>query len=85
MKVQGAVITEQGVTFAIAIVKPSVLSSASNRDQVVAQFGVIFGIPVLLTAQDSSGTPSYYGRTDLANFMAEAPLEAVPWSEYEIS
>lgn len=85
MRFQGAVITEQGVTFAIAIVRPSALRSTATRDQVLAEFSALFGLPTLLMAQDSSGTPTYYGRTDLTKFMAAVPIEAVTWSEYQLS
>ena len=39
----------------------------------------------MLMTQDFNGTPTYYGRSDIAEFMASVPLEAVPWKEYTIS
>lgn len=86
MKFQGAVIKEQGVTFAVAIVKRSVLDTPSRREEAVHAFSGLFdGLPVVLMAQDSRGIPTYWGRQDLSGFMADVPLEAVPWHEYRVS
>ncbi|MFN3256206.1 MAG: hypothetical protein ACE37B_10950 [Ilumatobacter sp.] len=81
---QGAVIQEQGVTFGVLVVKPSVLNS-STRDQMVNDASRAFGnIPAVLMAQDHRGTPSYYGRQDISKFMANVPLAAVPWRRYRL-
>jgi hypothetical protein len=86
MKFQGAVIEEQGTTFAIAIVKRSVLDTPSRRAEAHRVFADLFnGLPVVLMAQDSRGSPTYWGRRDLSRFMANVPLDAVPWREYQVS
>jgi hypothetical protein len=83
MQIEGAVIKEQGITFAVAVVRPSVLNQPSTRDQAVAEFSEVFdGLPTVLMAQDSRGVPSYYGRPDIVDFMASVPLEAIPWQRY---
>ena len=83
MKFQGAVINEQGVTFAIVIVKKSVIDFPSEAIKAIQSFQPFFpGIPILLMAQDHHGIPTYYGRKDIAQFMASVPLHAVPWKEY---
>jgi hypothetical protein len=65
MTFQGAVIKEQGVTFAVVIVKSHVLNSRTEADKIVAAFQVVFpGIPVLLMAQDYRGIPTYYGSSN---------------------
>lgn len=80
----GSVITEQGVTFAVAIVRSSVLDHPRQRDEAIVAFGAVFdGLPTILMAQDSRGVPTYYGRQDLVDFMANVPLDAVPWSTYQ--
>lgn len=85
MRFEGAVIKEQGVTFGILVVKRHVLNSPAERDSVQAQASRLFGgIPTVLMAQDLQGVPEYYGRRDIVNFMANVPLEAVPWKEYTI-
>lgn len=83
MVFQGAVIREQGVTFAVVIVKPHVVSISTEASEAIASFQPLFpGLPVVLMAQDSRGTPTYYGRWDIAKFMANVPVSAVPWKEY---
>lgn len=86
MKFQGALIREQGIEFAIVIVKKHILNSSSKTQEVIASFQPIFpGKPVVLMAQDSRGIPTYYGKKDIVNFMANIPLEAVKWQEFTIS
>ncbi len=85
MKVQGALIKEHGVTFAIAIVKSHVLSDRSEAQRVIGLLQPAFGgVPTVLMAQNGRGVPTYYGRQDIVRFMAKVPLHAVPWREYSI-
>jgi hypothetical protein len=74
MRFQGAVIREQGVTFAIVIVKPHVIDNAFEADRTMASLQPVFpGMPVVLMAQDYRGVPTYYGRRDISQFMASVP------------
>ena len=83
MRFQGAVIKEQGVTFAVVIVKRHVVDNRSEANDAIASFQPLFpGLPIVLMAQDSRGTPTYFGRTDIARFMSNVPVSAVPWKEY---
>jgi len=83
MRFQGAVIKEQGVTFAVVVVKKHVVDNGLEANKAVRSFSPLFpGIPVVLMAQDSRGVPIYYGRRDIADFMGGVPLHAVPWKEY---
>lgn len=86
MKFQGAVIKEQGQTFAIVIVKPHVLNSPIERDRLKSSFSPFFpGRPLVLMAQDSRGIPTYHGRRDIVNFLASVHPSRIPWKEYTIS
>ena len=86
MKIQGAVITEQGTTFAIVVVKKNILDRRNQADRMIREFQPVFGgVPVVLMAQDHRGAPRYYGQKDIARFMADVPMSAVPWREYTIS
>jgi len=86
MKFQGAVIKEQGVKFAIVIVKKHVIDNKDEANRTIASFKHVFpGIPIVLMAQDFRGKPTYYGRKDIVRFLAKVPLSAVPWKEYTIS
>lgn len=83
MRFQGAVIKEQGVNFAVVVVKRHVVNNRSEARTAAASFQPLFpGLPIVLMAQDSRGTPTYFGRSDLARFMSKVPLSAVPWKEY---
>ncbi len=85
MRFQGAVIKEQGVTFAIVIVKKHIIDNRTEADKTIQASQSIFpGIPILLMAQDARGIPTYYGRADISRFMANVPLNAIPWKEYTI-
>lgn len=86
MKFQGAVIKEQGVTFAVVIVKKNVIDNRSAATGAVQSFQQLFpGIPVVLMAQDHRGRPTYYGRKDVSLFLSKVPLQAIPWREYTVS
>jgi len=36
-------------------------------------------------AQDTRGVPTYFGRRDIARFMANVPISAVPWHWYAVN
>lgn len=86
MRFEGAVIEEQGQTFAIVVVKPHVIQSRVTANDTQRAFGRHFsGMPVVLMAQDGRGIPTYFGRGDIVDFLAEVPVHAIPWSEYTIN
>ena len=83
MKIQGAVIKEQGITFAIVVVKMHVVNSQSQSEEAIQSFSTLFpGMPIVLMAQDSKGTPKYRGRKDIVNFLANLHISQIPWKEY---
>lgn len=86
MKFQGAVVHEQGVTFGIVVVKPSVLSNPSVREA-MQEFGIeAFGfMPIVLMAQNTRGVPTYWGRKDIVNFLSRVPMQCIPWQEYMVA
>lgn len=86
MKFQGAVIREQGVEFAVVVVKKSVIDNRSEAQKAIRSFAPIFpGLPIVLMAQDYQGTPTYYGRRDISKFLASVPMAAIPWREFTVS
>jgi hypothetical protein len=83
MTLEGAVVKEQGVTFAIVIVKQHTLSNSSSAGKAAASFGPLFpGLPIVLMAQDSHGTPTYWGRPDIVRFLAGVSISRIPWKKY---
>lgn len=85
MKLHGAVIKEQGVTFAVVVVNKHVIDNRFEANRAVLCYQPLFpGLPIILMAQDLRGTPTFYGRRDLARFLANIPLRSIPWREYAI-
>lgn len=82
MYFDGALVKEQGVTFAIVIVKPSVLTSR-DREEIRDSFSSVFpNVPIILMAQDVRGTPTYHGRRDIVNFLSKIDHGRIPWKRY---
>lgn len=85
MQLEGAIIKEQGQSFAIVIVKSHVLNS-NERDSARQEFSKYFpGMPIILMAQNSSGTPTYYGRKDIVDFLSKLHISQIPWKKYTFS
>lgn len=86
MKLYGAVIIEQGVTFAILAVKRTVTQYTARamafRQEVASFFP---NMPIILMSKDANGKPHYYGRKDIVDFLNTVPFERIPWKEYTIS
>jgi len=86
MKFDGALIKEQGVSFAIVIVKPFVLNSQSECNASRNSFARFFpGVPIILMAQDQRGTPTYQGRRDIVNFLSNVHPSRIPWKTYTVN
>ena len=83
MTFEGAVLKEQGVSFAIVVVKEHVLNSSSECNNARSGFQTIFPrMPIVLMAQNSRGIPRYHGRTDIVNFLANVHTSRIPWKRY---
>jgi hypothetical protein len=86
MKLQGAVVKEQNVTFAIAIVKPSAMQTSAASGSSRKAFQPLFpGLPLILASQDSRGIFQYQGRKDIVDFLANIDPSRIPWKEYTFS
>lgn len=83
MEFDGAVIKEQGVTFAIVILKPYLLNSLS-KEKIRASFIPFFGnIPIVLMAQNSREIPTYHGRRDIVHFLENINPARIPRKHYK--
>lgn len=86
MKVQAALVKEQGQNFAVVVVKRSAFSNSAGRNELAAELSALFGgVPAVLMTQDARGVPEYYGRRDIVRWLANVPFEALPWKEYTFS
>lgn len=80
MEITFAVVKEQGVQFAVVLVKGHVTQNRAEAGTMMAQLqGSFPGMPVVLASQDSSGRPTYFGRRDIATFLSRVPFAAIPW------
>jgi hypothetical protein len=82
VELTAALIREQGVEFAVVLVKQHITRSGS-RDATVRGFASFFpGRPIVLCSQDFRGTPTYYGRPDLVKFLATVAIQRLPWKKF---
>jgi hypothetical protein len=64
MTIEGALIREQGISFAIVSVKSHILDSSTEAQRTVTALRPVFGgVPVILMAQDGRGRPPTTGGT----------------------
>ena len=85
MVIHGSVIIEQGVTFAIIMVQPVITQYTVRSVQFRRAIHPYFPrMPILLLSQDKDGTPHYYGRKDIVEFLKTVPLDKIPWKTYHI-
>ncbi len=85
MVVHGAVIIEQGVTFAIVVVKQLVTQYTARATKFRQELQPFFPrMPIILMSQDNEGNPHYYGRRDIVEFLKTVPLDRIPWKTYHI-
>lgn len=83
MTFEGAVIKEQGVTFAIVVVKASAtVTTAGARELTVAYQQFFPGMPIILMSQDGRGTPTFVGRQDIVRFLSNIAVSRIPWKRY---
>lgn len=86
MEIDAALIKEQGVEFAIIVVKSSITSNPTLAEDTIIEFGKYFSdFPIVLMSQDFKGIPTYYGRTDIVDFLINVPLDIMPWKRYTFS
>jgi hypothetical protein len=80
--VQFARIREQGVTFAIVVVKDHIIDNRSQADEAVSAWTLEFGCPtILLGAQRHK----LYGRPDVVRFMSNVSINRIPWRQTHLA
>ena len=78
MKIIGAKVKEQGVTFGIIQVKPYVLNNRVERTNIQRFATSLFGnIPIILAGADSSKI-KYFGRRDIVSFLSNINSQSIP-------
>ena len=83
MEMIGSVVEEQGVTFAIVLVKRWAEQTDSEAGKTRQVFQAYFpGLPLILASQAADGTFEYQGRPDIVRFLAATDLSRIPWKKY---
>ena len=85
MQFDGALVREQGITFAVVSVKKHVIENSSEAQSAIRSFTPVFpGVPVVLMGQDNSGRATFFGRRDIAQFLSRISPSRLPWKRYTI-
>ncbi len=81
---RGALIKEQGITFAVVEVDPAVLKGGDRRlTEERERFAPIFkGVPIILAARGPDRRALYSGRPDIVRFLASTGWTRIPWKRY---
>jgi hypothetical protein len=82
-ELEGAVIKEQGVTFAIISVKSYVVHNQTEANKAIYSLQMMFKMPVVLVSLEN-GQPYYFGRKDIVKFMSNVEPYRIPWRKYNI-
>ena len=82
----GSIIKEQGVTFAVVLVKKHVIDNRTEADRLIQglRMQIFQGMPVVLMTRDTGRTQTY-GRNDIARFLANIDPGRIPWKKYRIN
>ena len=85
MKLEAAVVREQGVDFVVVPVRRHVIANVAAANATVEKFQRLFrGLPVVVTGVDAFGRKKAVGRQDLARFVANIDHRRLPWKRYRI-
>lgn len=85
MTITGAVIKEQGVTFAVIAVSASITRYTVRLTQARLELSRFFpNMPIILMSQSQNGQPHFYGRKDIVEFLKSIRINQIPWKEYHI-
>lgn len=85
MKLQGAIVKQKSVTFAVVKVDKDVLDVAGRARDIIPRLQPVFPqMSVVLVAHDSEGTPKFYGRPDIVQKMSSFELTSVEWKEFTL-
>ncbi len=83
MKMQAAVVIEQGVTFAVVAVRQEVTIYTYRAVRMRQELQKVFkNMPIILMSMDSKGQPHYYGRRDIVNFLKSIKVSQIPWRQF---
>ncbi len=85
LQFDGALIEEQGVTFAIVVVTPEALNNIEH-EQIRNSYKQFFpgDVPIVLMALNDKGAPIFDGRPDIVMFLAGHDYRQIPWKRFTV-
>jgi hypothetical protein len=84
MQIQAAAISLLDKKFVVAAAQMELVQSAGEADMAIEQLQEHFGVPVVLMALAESGSPNYYGDSELVELLRGVPVDEMPWKEYDV-
>ncbi len=83
-KFDGAIVKEQGITFAIIVVAPSVLKCFSRyKENVRKSYSRFFpNTHIILMSQDNKGVPTYQGNRNIIKFLLTLDPKRIHWQTF---
>lgn len=86
MQLNDAIIREQGLAFAVLVVKRHILDSRSQVPETADGFrGTFSDMPIVLMGQDARGRATYFGRHDVVNFHSNVSPGCLPWRRFTLN
>ncbi|EHQ87525.1 hypothetical protein [Desulfosporosinus youngiae] len=83
--IEGAVVKEQGITFAIVVVKHTITKNSKENLEATNAYRHVFpNMPIILMGKDSQGKSTYFGQQDIVKFLAKIDPHRIPWRRYII-
>lgn len=82
-RLTAALVKEQGVTFAVALVKNHVLNSPSTADQMIQSVARHLGCP-LVVLMGESNRKLRGNRRDVVKFVSRLHPSQLPWKKWTI-
>jgi hypothetical protein len=82
---RGALIREQGITFAVVEVEPDVLSGgdATIKAERSKYQPVFKDVPIILAARGQDRRAHYAGRQDVVQYLLSCDWQRIPWRKYK--
>jgi hypothetical protein len=81
MQVQGALVRERGLEFALLVVKEYVLDSPFERARAAAWGSLFFHAPTVLVGERRHRT---FGRDDVLSMLRDVDVTQIPWRTYTV-
>lgn len=86
MTFEAALVREQGQTFAVVVVRQGIIDNTTEASRMQAAFAPAFEfVPIILMDQNYQGTPRYYGRPDIVDFLASIDFRRLPWKKWSLN